>query len=174
MLRPGRAMSDLDIKHFKVLLVDEHESMHRILTAMLEDLDVADIEKAIDGSTAIDTLQEYDADLIITGQVMKPMDGVELTRQIRSGEGRVNPFIPIVMISGHAVKENIEAARDAGVHEFLVKPVSAKTLYARLRGIVENPRSFIRSSDYYGPDRRRRAMPIEGPDRRKNAYEYSS
>ncbi len=167
-------MGNLDIRHFKVLLVDEHEGMRRILTTMLKDLDVGNFEEAADGGTAIDMLQEYDADLIITGQVMKPMDGIELTRQIRSGGGGVNPFIPIIMISGHAVKENIEAARDAGVHEFLVKPFSAKALHARLRRIVENPRPFIRSPDYYGPDRRRRAVPIEGADRRKYAYDYSS
>lgn len=167
-------MNDLDIKHFRVLLVDEHEGMHRILTSMLMGLGVGDIKEAIDGETALQKLKQSDFDLIITGQVMKPMDGADLTRQIRSGEGRVNPFIPIIMISGHAVKENIEEARDSGVHEFLVKPVSAKALRARLRRIVENPRPFIRSPDYYGPDRRRRAMPIEGPDRRKYAYEYSS
>jgi len=167
-------MSDLDIRHYKILLVDEHESMRHILTAMLKDLDVGDIKEAADGGTALEKLQEFDFDLIITGQVMTPMDGAELTQQIRSGEGGVNPFIPIIMVSGHAVKENIVAARDAGVHEFLVKPVSTKALHARLRRIVENPRPFIRSSDYYGPDRRRRAMPIEGPDRRKYAYDYLS
>ncbi len=166
-------MSDLDISHFRVLLVDEHEGMRRILTSMLTGLGVGDIKEAIDGETALKKLLQTDFDLIITGQVMKPMDGADLTRRIRSGEGGGNPFIPIIIVSGHAVKENIEAARDAGVHEFLVKPVSAKALRARLRRIIENPRSFIRSPDYYGPDRRRRAMPIEGPDRRKYAYEYS-
>ena len=166
-------MSDLDLKRFRVLLVDEHQGIRQILTAMLEDLNVADIKEATDGGSALQKLDKFEFDLLITEQVMKPMDGAELTRRIRSGEGGGNPFLPIVMISAHAVKEDIEAARDAGVHEFLVKPLSAKALRARLRQIVENPRPFIRSSDYYGPDRRRRAMPIKVSDRRKYPYDYS-
>lgn len=174
MVRPGRAMSDLDLKRFRVLLVDEHQGMRQILTAMLQELGVAEIKEATDGGSALSKLEEFEFDLLITEQVMKSMDGADLTRRIRSGEGGGDPFLPIVMITAHAVKENIEAARDAGVHEFLVKPVSADALRARLRRIVEHPRPFVRSSDYYGPDRRRRAVSIEGPDRRKYAYEYSS
>jgi DNA-binding response OmpR family regulator len=57
-------------------------------------------------------------------------------------------------------------ARDAGVTEFMAKPVSVKALCARINAIIDSPRPFIRASGYFGPDRRRRALPFNGPDRR--------
>jgi len=59
-------------------------------------------------------------------------------------------------------------ARDAGVHEFLAKPLSAKGLYSRIRSIIERPRPFVRAGQYFGPDRRRRDNPsYMGGERRK-------
>jgi response regulator RpfG family c-di-GMP phosphodiesterase len=78
------------------------------------------------------------------------------------------------MVTGHAERPLLERARDAGVHEFLAKPVSASMLYARLQRVIENPPPFVRSDTYFGPDRRRRAVAFTGPDRRKYRYEYPS
>jgi hypothetical protein len=62
----------------------------------------------------------------------------------------------------------VEAARDAGVTEFLAKPITAHTLFSRIAEIVERPRAFVRCDSYFGPDRRRRAIEdYAGPRRRK-------
>lgn len=166
-------MTNIPLKDYKILIVDQHEEMHRILSTMLRALEVTQIETVKCGEEALEKLSEFDADIIITNQVMEPLGGIQLTKMIRSGSRGINPFVPVIMVSGHAEKKNIIAARDAGVHEFLAKPVSAKAFYARLRRIVEHPRSFVRSPDYYGPDRRRRAMPFDGQDRRQYKYDYT-
>jgi DNA-binding response OmpR family regulator len=76
--------------------------------------------------------------------------------------------VPIIMLTGHSEKKRVIAARDAGVTEFLAKPISAKGLYGRILNVVANPRPFIRTKNYFGPDRRRNANPnYSGPERRK-------
>ena len=59
------------------------------------------------------------------------------------------------MITGHTEKHRVEAARDAGVTEFLAKPITAHNLFSRIAEIVERPRAFVRCDSYFGPDRRR-------------------
>jgi DNA-binding response OmpR family regulator len=81
----------------------------------------------------------------------------------------VNTYIPIIMLTGKAERADVEAARDVGVTEFLVKPFSAKSLYERLVLVIENPRSFIISQTYVGPERRRRTdIPPNGNERRQS------
>jgi DNA-binding response OmpR family regulator len=63
--------------------------------------------------------------------------------------------VPIIMITGHTERYRVEAARDAGVTEFLAKPVTAHNLFARITEILERPRAFVRCDRYFGPDRRR-------------------
>jgi two-component system, chemotaxis family, chemotaxis protein CheY len=71
-------------------------------------------------------------------------------------------------VTGHSEKKRVISARDAGVTEFLAKPISAKSLYHRILNIVINPRPFIKSKNYFGPDRRRNAAAnYTGPERRK-------
>jgi DNA-binding response OmpR family regulator len=73
------------------------------------------------------------------------------------------------MITGHSERSRVSAARDAGVNEFLVKPVTAKSLMERLTLIVNKPRNFVKSKNYFGPDRRRRPDPnYGGSERRKD------
>ena len=167
-------MADLDLSDLSILIVDDYPPMRAILRIMLKALGVRNIGEANDGLAAVDKMKGFRADIVIADYRMLPMDGVELTLQIRNGDAGIDPFTPVVMVSGHSEKSKICRARDAGVTEFLVKPVSATLLYYRLRTAIENPRPFIRSPDFFGPDRRRRAMMFEGPDRRKVPYEYTS
>ena len=87
---------------------------------------------------------------------------------VRTSSDSPNPFMPIVMITGHSERSRVNAARDAGVNEFLVKPVTAKSLMDRINTVVNHPRSFVKGGTYFGPDRRRRKdMNYAGPWRRK-------
>ena len=70
-----------------------------------------------------------------------------------------NPFVPIIMITGHTEKHRVEAARDAGVTEFLAKPITAANLFARIAEIVERPRAFVRCGQLFRP------RPAPPPDR---------
>ncbi|HEX4117616.1 MAG TPA: response regulator, partial [Rhizomicrobium sp.] len=128
-----------------------------------------DIHEAADGSAALEALAARRCDLILCDLAMKPMDGLEFTRDVRRSKKSANPFVPIIMISGYTEKRRVEAARDAGVTEFLAKPITAQSLYSRIAEIMERPRAFIRSDAYCGPDRRRKAdNNYAGPWRRQD------
>jgi DNA-binding response OmpR family regulator len=100
------------------------------------------------------------------------MDGIALTRHIRTSENSPNPFMPIIMVTGHTERARVEEARDAGVTEFLAKPVTPKNLYSRIAEIVERPRAFVRTESYFGPDRRRKTLDsYGGPWRRHDDYD---
>ena len=107
-------------------------------------------------------------DIVITDWAMPIFDGLELTRMIRQPGANANPFVPIIMLTGHSEKKHVMAARDAGITEFLAKPLSAKALYERILNVVMNPRPFVRTKTYFGPDRRRGVVSnYTGPERRK-------
>jgi DNA-binding response OmpR family regulator len=77
---------------------------------------------------------------------------------IRQPDAKGNPYAPIIMLTGHSEKRRVTLARDAGVTEFLAKPISAKALYQRVMNVVASPRPFIKTKNYFGPDRRRNSV----------------
>ncbi len=88
---------------------------------------------------------------------------------VRTGKDSPNPFVPIIMTTAYAEKQRVMEARDIGITEFIAKPLSAKTLMARITAVIEHPRPFVRSPRYFGPDRRRRqASDYTGPERRQS------
>ena len=97
---------------------------------------------------------------------MEPLDGLDMVRLIRNASDSPNPYIPILMMTGHSTIENIYAAREAGVDEYVAKPISAQSLLLKILAIVNNPRIFIKTPRYFGPDRRRSNQPFNGEDRR--------
>ena len=116
---------------------------------------------------ALDILSHQPVDLAIVDYNMFPLDGVEFTRLVRTGPDSANIYLPIIMMSGHAEKSRIYAARDAGVTEFLVKPITAKAILDRINAVILKPRAFIKTSAYCGPCRRRRDVEAyAGPFRR--------
>ena len=101
---------------------------------------------------------------------MSPMDGIELTRMIRRHQLSPNRMVPIILITGYSAWPRVEEARDAGVTEFLVKPFTAHDLARRVAHVINKPRDFIETQDFFGPDRRRRNPTdsgYNGPQRRE-------
>jgi DNA-binding response OmpR family regulator len=112
-------------------------------------------------------LRELECDLILTDLSMAPMDGLEFARKVRGAAKAALASIPMIMISGFTERAKVEAARDAGVNEFLAKPVTPQNLISRITEIFERPRAFVRCDGYCGPDRRRRQSGnYSGPGRR--------
>jgi DNA-binding response OmpR family regulator len=113
---------------------------------------------------------EYD--IIITDLEMKPLTGIEFVDLVRTSRKSPNPYIPVIMVTAFTDRERVEKARDHGVTEFLAKPFTVESLLSRLAAIIEKPRAFVRTADYFGPDRRRRASTsYNGPERRKTEAE---
>jgi two-component system, chemotaxis family, chemotaxis protein CheY len=154
--------------HVKALIVEDNHHMRVLLRSLLNTLGITHIYEASDGAEAFALLRDRQPDLVLTDLTMHPIDGISFVRELRQSPHSPNPYIPVVMVTGHTERRRVETARDAGVTEFLAKPISAKALYQRILNIVINPRPFIKSKSYFGPDRRRNtAASYAGAERRK-------
>ena len=165
-------MTGVDLSALDVLVVDDHVPMRRILKSVLDHFGIVKVREARDGTEALTVLATFKPDVVITDYLMDPMDGVELTQAIRDGDTPLSPFTPIIMVSAFTEMERIFKARDAGINEFLAKPISARLLFYRLRAVAEKPRPYVRTSDFFGPDRRRRAFDGYGIERRSEPHSY--
>ena len=155
------------LETLRVLLADDNPHMREIVGVLLQNYGIKHVRSVGDGSQGMNELRHWPADLAIVDFKMAPMDGVEFTRLIRNSADSRNPYLPIIMMTGHSARQRVCEARDAGVNEFVVKPVTARTLLDRIMSVIYRPRAFVRTGDYFGPDRRRRADPeYKGPLRR--------
>jgi CheY-like chemotaxis protein len=162
-------MVRIDFNRLRFLVIDDNAHMRRILRTLLHGFGTREVYEAEDGAGALEAFTHYMPDIVLVDWVMPIFDGLELTQMIRQPGANANPYVPIIMLSAHSEKKRIVTARDAGVTEFLVKPISAKVLYERILNVVANPRPFIKTGSYFGPDRRRSVNPsYAGPERRKD------
>jgi CheY-like chemotaxis protein len=148
-------MFRIDFNKLRFLVCDDNPHMRRIIRTLLHSFGAREVYEAEDGATALEMFTHYIPDIVIADWAMPIFDGLELTQMIRQPEGAGNPYAPIIMLTGHSEKRRVMVARDAGVTEFLVKPISAKGFYQRILNCVASPRPFIKTKNYFGPDRRR-------------------
>jgi CheY-like chemotaxis protein len=162
-------MSRIDFSRLRFVVVDDNAYMRRIVRTLLHGFGAREVYEAEDGAAGLEAFTRNAPDILITDWATPIFDGLELTQMIRQPDSNPNPFVPILMLTGHSEKRRVTAARDAGVTEFLVKPISAKALHQRIVNIVMNPRPFVRTKTYFGPDRRRNSSPsYTGPERRRD------
>ncbi len=141
--------------------------MRTILQMSLGACGLDDTVLTASGEEAFDVIIETKPDLVITDWRMPGGSGIELIRRVRRSPNSPDHFLPIVMLSGYANREQVIEARDAGVTDYLVKPITAKTLLNRLIAVIENPRPFISAPSFFGPNRRNKSDPdYDGPDNR--------
>src|SRR5205085_5694991 len=152
----------------RFLVIDDNAHMRRIVRTLLHGFGARDVHEAEDGASGLEAFNRCAPDIVLTDWAMPIFDGLELTQMIRQPGANANPYVSIIMLTGHSEKKRVTAARDAGVTEFLAKPISAKGLYQRIINVVANPRPFIKTKTYFGPDRRRNpTATYAGPERRK-------
>lgn len=157
-----------------ILLVDDNANMRAILAAMLRSIGVGRISEADNCARAISIVHEGSVDIAIIDFRMEPTDGVELTRTLRTEGVSPNPYLPIIMMTGHSEASRVTEARDAGVTEFVAKPVIIFDLMKRIEAVILRPRAFVRSETFFGPDRRRTlTLDYEGPYRRASDNQSS-
>lgn len=149
----GETVRTTDERNFLVL--DDSHFSRVLIKAALSQFNVRHIIEASNAVTAIQILREQAIDVILVDQQMPEISGVEFTKMVRSGsEGVLCTEVPIIMISGHCDKQTVLDARNAGVHEYLAKPIAPATLMKRIEMTLFKPRPFVRTSEYTGPDRR--------------------
>jgi CheY-like chemotaxis protein len=160
---------DIDLGPVIVLIIDDSRYARSFIKSALHSFGVRNIHEAADGPTGLELLAEHKIDLILVDHDMEPLDGIGFTRLVREGHVPDRQDVPIIMISGMSEMDKVVEARNSGVNEFLVKPVSAESLFRRLRSSLINPRPFVNADRYIGPCRRtvERSVP-EGLNRRVN------
>jgi two-component system chemotaxis response regulator CheY len=159
-------LEEVRLQSLDVFIVDDNQQMREFVRAVIQALGVSNIQEARDEEHAITKITDFQVDLVISDWVMEPMDGLELTKWIRTDPESPDLFMPVILLSGHTELEKILYARDYGITEIVAKPTTAKGLYAKILSIVDNPRPFVRTGQFFGPDRRRRVERFNGEDRR--------
>lgn len=158
-----------DFSNLRVLIVDDNRFMRETVAAILESIGIGTVFHAQDAEDGFEKTRDKQPDIIISDWDMEPGDGITLVKWLRSRQDSPDRYIPIIMLTGFSERNRVMEARDAGVTEFLAKPVSIKSVHARLMSIIDQPRPFIRTDYYFGPDRRRRADDkYKGRERRQN------
>ncbi|MBI3675018.1 MAG: response regulator [Proteobacteria bacterium] len=160
-------MSGYRFDRLKVLVVDDNQHMRKLVVTILQAFGTIQIFEAESAELAWSLLHDVNPDVIVLDWMLTGMTGLEFTNMVRTNAGCPNPFVPIIMLTGYTQIDHVRQARDAGVTEFLAKPVSVKGILTRLTAVIEHPRPFVRTKVYYGPCRRRRDKEeYRGPERR--------
>ena len=146
----------LKLKNLHVLIIEDIQPMRELTSAVLKAQGIGTISYASDGEKGYDIYCNHRPDIIVTDWQMPNMDGLSLTKFIRTSPQSPDKTVPIVMMTGYGSPAKISAARDYGVTEFLVKPFSAVDISKRILNIIKSPRDFIITPNYAGPDRRRK------------------
>jgi CheY-like chemotaxis protein len=150
----------------QVLVIDDNQHMRTLMGVVLQAYGVKTVFEARDADQAWRIFAKNPCDIIFVDWAMAGMTGLEFTRKVRTAPDSADPFAAIVMLTGHTSIERMNAARDAGANEFLAKPVSSQTILERLISVIDNPRPFVRTRNYFGPCRRRGDIPFAGWERR--------
>ncbi len=160
----------VDFTKLRFLIIDDNPFMRKVFKALLHGFGAREVLEAEDGATGLEIFMTFSPDIVLVDWEMPILDGLEVTRMIRQPTTSVNPFAPIIMVTGHSERRRVAMGREAGVNEFLVKPISSKALYDRVLAVVAFPRPFIRTKTFFGPDRRRGANNnYGGPERRQSS-----
>ncbi len=125
-------MAELGISRVRFLIAEDNPFMRSILRMLLGAFGVHDYVEAKDGAAAWDLLTSRDTYIILVDWEMEPINGIELAKRISKGADSPDRFIPMIMITGHSERTRITEARDAGINEILIKPISATQLYQRI------------------------------------------
>lgn len=155
------------LKSLRVLVVDDLAIMRDLLRGILYSVGVGVVETANEGGAAFAQFIQSPADVIFVDWQMHPMTGIEFVQAVRRSSQSPNPYVPIIMVTGHANREHIVQAREAGVHEYLVKPITAQSVLSRLAEVINHPRKFIRTGEYFGPAPRERFADQAGGGRNR-------
>lgn len=149
------------LQKVSVLVVDPDPRIANIVKHVLLNLGFGTVHIIHDFTEARTLFKNQPVDFIITDFDCDTVAEGEISfiQFVRTAPDSPNPYVPIIMLTGHTDRNEVEAARDLGISEFAAKPFTAKSLTDRIVRIIENPRSFIITKRYTGPDRRRRDLP---------------
>ena len=121
-------------KDFPILIVDDYRSMLRILRNFLQELGYRNIDEACDGQSALDIMARKRFELVISDWNMEPMSGLDLLKTVRANPSTKN--IAFILVTAEARPENVVAAKQAGVNNYIVKPFSLAVLKQKIASVM--------------------------------------
>jgi len=121
-------------KNINVLIVDDYRTMLRIIRNLLKQLDFNNVDEAVDGQEALAKLRAGNFGLVISDWNMAPMTGLDLLKEVRADQ-RLKEM-PFIMITAESKTENVVAAKQAGVSNYIVKPFNAETLREKIEKVL--------------------------------------
>jgi two-component system chemotaxis response regulator CheY len=136
----------------KILIVEDNQPMLDLTKSILATFGVVHVDGAKNGNEGFDKFCVNTYDLVIADWMMRPIDGIELTRRIRTDVRSPNSFVPVILMTGFSEKNRV--------------------IEARMLQIIEKPRQFVRADQYFGPDRRRSSKQYIGPYKRENDLSF--
>lgn len=161
-------MLRVDLAKICILVVDDNRFMRDVVRNILHGFGARNVVEATDGAEALEQFNAHAPDVVILDWVLPVLDGIEVLQMIRNRKSSPNPFVPVIMLTAFSERRHVIQARDAGVTEFMIKPVSPKALYERVAAVLLKPRDFVETRTFFGPDRRRFVHPdYPGEDRRE-------
>ncbi len=161
----NRGLINYNLQKLNVLLIEKNDFMRGIMREILRKFYIRNVEDADTPIAGYTIFQGFPADLILADWV-PGLDGLKFLKKARNGSDSPNPFVPIIVVTANTELHHVYAALDAGMHDFLAKPISATLIYSRICRVIEGHRDFIRTGNFFGPDRRRRQNATLGPKSR--------
>ena len=146
----------VDFGKLRVLVVESHALMRRILGEMLRGFGVAYVRDARDVPEGLDCVYREDFDVIIVDLYLGRQDGADFATQVRRDAACRNREVPILLITGKPDHDKVMKVRNAGVHGLMAKPIASKDLYRRIEALLADPVPFVVTDEYVGPARVRR------------------
>jgi len=147
--------STIDFSKMRILIVENHALMRRLLHEMLRGFGCQQIELARNVPEGLKHIYAEAFDMVILDFFLGDLDGADFARQVRHDDSCRNRWVPILLITGKPDHHKVLKVRDAGIHGMMAKPISPKDLYWRLHALLSNPRPFVVSANYIGPMRQR-------------------
>tara|TARA_S200000501_G_scaffold39394_1_gene32193 strand:- start:353 stop:739 length:387 start_codon:yes stop_codon:yes gene_type:complete len=117
-----------------ILIVDDYKAMLRIVRNLLKQFGFENVDEAANGGEAFNQMKEKQYGLVISDWNMEPMTGIQLLQQVRADANTKDT--PFIIIAAESKAENVIAAKEAGVSNFIVKPFNAKTLKQKLTAVL--------------------------------------
>lgn len=155
-------------QHTNILLVDPDRYIAQAIMQNLRVLGFTRVTHVGQAQQASKVLETMPINFMVTEWELPDKSGIDMVHEIRTSHTSPNRLLPIIMLTGRGELPDVRKSRDTGITEFVVKPFSPQTLYSRIEQMVDNPRGFVLSENYTGPERRRRVEPPYGVGERRN------
>ena len=121
--------------NMNILIVDDYNTMLRIIKNLLKQLGFNNVDEATDGTMALTKIKQKTYGLVISDWNMEPMTGIDLLREVRAADAPYKT-VPFIMVTAESKTENVIAAKQAGVNNYIVKPFNAETLKMKISAVL--------------------------------------